>query len=325
MKRYDDLDLAQLPAPNFPTPPAYEDLRAARLVALAARLDAVGLPSEAVAIGLESDPAVIIQEADAFRELLVRQRIVDAVRSVLLATAEREDLDHAVADFGLQRRQIVAANPATGEAALMESDEDLRRRRLLAVEGLASAGPEGAYVFHAIAAHAQVGDVGVYGPEAEIQDPDAAPGVTLTGDGKVVVVIMSNQGDGDPSTEVLEAVTERLNHRDIRPLTDFVIVRPAVVANYAVEAVIRVPAGPDADVVLQQAITRVTKLTQALHAVGAPVELRMLDAALTVFGEDGAPLVREIELASPVADLLADPLVAPHCTAITVAVEIIDG
>lgn len=325
MKRYDDLDLAQLPPPLFPAPPAYEDLRAERLADLVARLDSVGLPSEAVAIGLESDPLVVQQEVGAWRELLVRQRIVDAVRSQLLATAEDEDLDNLVADFGLVRREVIPANPTTGEPAVKESHDALRRRRLLAVEALASAGPEGAYVFHAVAAHAQVGDIGVYGPEEEIPDPDGAPGETLTGDGKVLVVVMSNQGDGAPSVEILDAVTARLNHRDIRPLTDQVIVRAVTIAPYAIEGVIHVPAGPDAETVRLEALGRVTKLSQALHAVGAPTEREMISAAMTVFGADGAPVVRSLVLASPAANIPADPLVAPYCTGITLTVEVIDG
>lgn len=324
MKRYDDLDLSQLPAPAFPSLTPWTELRDARLADLAERLQAMGLPHEAVAAGLASDPLVIVQEAGAWRELLVRQRLIDAVRAVLLATAEGADLDHAVADFGLQRRVIVPADPQTGEPALLESDEDLRRRRLLAVEGLASAGPEGAYVFHAVTAHAQVGDVGVYGPEAEVPDPDDAEAF-LTGDGVVLVVVMSNQGDGEPSEDVIETVVARLNHRDIRPLTDHVVVRPAVIVPYAIDAVIHVPAGPDAEAVRLAAVERVTALAAALHAVGAPVERRMIEAALTVFGADGAPLVRAIDLADPAADILADPLAAPWCEAIDVAVEILDA
>src|SRR3546814_9711108 len=42
--------------------------------------------------------------------------------------------------------------------AVMESDSDLRRRLVLAPEGYSVAGPEGAYIFHALSAHPDVLD-----------------------------------------------------------------------------------------------------------------------------------------------------------------------
>lgn len=322
MKRYDDIDLSRLPPPAFPVLLSYESIRSERLADLQARLAAAGLPFDAMVY--ESEPLVKVEEAGAYREILVRQRLIDAVRAVMLATSQGADLDNVVADFSLVRKTIIPANPETGAAAVMEPDGDLRRRRILAVEALSVAGPEGAYVFHALSAHPHVSDVGVYGPEAEIEDPES-PGEFLTGDGRVLVVIMSSQGTGAPTTQVTDAVTTKLSAKDIRPLTDKVTVRAAAIDEYALEAVITVGQGPDAETIRLKAQERVELLVAALHAVGAPVDLDVVAAALTIFGEDGGPLVRAVSISEPAAPIAADPLRAPYCTGVTVTVEVEGG
>ncbi|MCK9911337.1 hypothetical protein MXD81_19455, partial [Microbacteriaceae bacterium K1510] len=79
---------------------------------------------------LESDPAVKIAEAAAYRETLIRARVNDAVRAVLLAYAHGTDLDHKGVDFEVAR-MVMGADPDTG-APIMEDDERLRRRQQLA-------------------------------------------------------------------------------------------------------------------------------------------------------------------------------------------------
>ena len=62
----------------------------------------------------------------------------------------------------------------------MESDPDFRRRIQLAPEGFSVAGPEGAYIFHALSA-----DPGVLDACATSPSP-----------GEVVVTVLARAGDG---------------------------------------------------------------------------------------------------------------------------------
>lgn len=319
MSRFDALDLSQLPPPAFPEALSFEAILAERVADLVTRLAAVNITFDAE---VESDPLIKMQQADSFRETLVRQRLNDAVRAVFLATAEGADLENVVADFNLVRRELIPADPETGAAAVMETDESLRQRRMLAVEALSTAGPAGAYIFHTLSAHVDVKDACVYAPEDEIEDPDN-PAETLTGDGIVLVVVLSSQGDGAPSNAVLEAVEAQLKDDDVRPLTDHVVVRAAAINTYAVEGVIRVGRGPDANVVLQAAIARAEALAKAIHVVGAPMSRDLFEAACTIFGADGSPLTVEVDLAEPAADIEADPLAAPYCTGVTLTVEVL--
>src|SRR5690606_24987794 len=108
-------------------------------------------------------PGIILQQADAYRELLAYAAINDAVRSVMIAFAVGADLDHMAAYYGVTRRIITPAAGST--AAVLESDAEFRRRALFAPEAMAAAGPHGAYVLHALTADPRVLNVDVWSPD----------------------------------------------------------------------------------------------------------------------------------------------------------------
>ena len=141
------LDLSRLPPPLAVTSLDYEELLAARIADLRARWPAF----DAL---VESDPALRLQEVDAYRELLALGRINDAVRAGFVAFAIDADLDHLGAFHALVRHELVAADGDT--PAVMESDADFRRRILLASETLAASGPPAAWVAHSLAADPRV-------------------------------------------------------------------------------------------------------------------------------------------------------------------------
>lgn len=58
---------------------------------------------------VESDPAYKILEVAAYRELLLRQRVNEAVQAVMLAYAAGSDLDQIGANFGVPRSGTVAS------------------------------------------------------------------------------------------------------------------------------------------------------------------------------------------------------------------------
>ncbi|MBB4268102.1 baseplate assembly protein [Roseospira visakhapatnamensis] len=145
---------------------------------------------------LESDPLVILLQRWAYGELVLRARINDAARAVLLATATGADLDNLAALVNTVRLTVVPADPdaTPPTGAVMETDAALRGRVQLAWEGLNTAGPVGAYRYHALAADGRVRDAAIVSPTP----------------GDVVVTILGHDGDG--------AVTERETVTD-RPVT----------------------------------------------------------------------------------------------------------
>ena len=138
------IDLSKLPPPPVVEPLDFEAIRADLLADFIARY-----PEFSAVV--ESEPVLKLFEAWAYRELLLRQRINDAARSVMIATAGGADLEHLAALFGVER--------LTGE-----DDHALRYRSQLAIESFSVAGPAGAYMFHGLSASDAIKDLDVTSP-----------------------------------------------------------------------------------------------------------------------------------------------------------------
>lgn len=296
MSVFTPIDLSALPAPDVVETLDFETILAAMLADLRSRdttFDAL----------VESDPAFKILEVAAYRELLIRQRVNDGARAVMLAYSGGADLENLAGLFGVTRKTITPANPAAVPpvAAVMESDTDLRLRTQLALEGLSTAGPVGAYQFHALSVEG-VKDAAIAGP------PDTDPGV-------VRVTLLGNAGNGAVGAPIIAAVEAVLNDEDVRPLTDTVEVQSAVITNFAIVATLYILQGPDPTLVRDEALASVQAFVARQHRVGADIRLSALFAALHVAGVD------RVTLSAPgiVADLVIDGEHAPYCTDITLS------
>lgn len=283
------VDLSRLPAPAVVEDLSFENILAEMLAELRQR-------DPSFTATVESDPAYKILEVCAYREVLIRGRVNDAARSVMLAYASGSDLDQLAAVFGVERLLIAAANPLTGTPAVFESDTELRRRVTLAPEGYSVAGPEGAYIFHALSADPLVLDASCESPEP----------------GQVVVTILSREGDGAASDPLLDTVAAALNAETVRPLTDEVLVQSATLIDYEIEAEIATFAGPDAAVVLAESNARLDALIEENHRLGRDITRSAIFAALHV------PGVQRVDLISPAADITVGRDEVAVCVARTV-------
>jgi phage-related baseplate assembly protein len=248
---------------------------------------------------VESDPVYKAMIVGAYREMIQRQRINDATKQNMLAFATGSNLDHLAANQLVTRKVLVPAVPATGTPAVMESDEELRRRVQLAPEAYTTAGSAGSYLFHALGAHPDILDASVDSP---------TPGV-------VVVTILSRFDTGVPSTEARNAVLAKLSGETVRPLTDNVFVSNVVPDNFAIEAVLYTFEGPDSSLVINAASARVAAMRDAHKRIGRDTPLSAIYAALHVEG------VRRVELIQPEADVV---IPAGHVGNIT-AIDITHG
>jgi len=282
------VDLSRLPAPQVVETLSFEAILADMLADLRSR-------DPAFTATVESDPAYKILQVAAYRELLLRARINDAAKAVLIAYATGADLENLGALLGVTRLLLSAGDPETGTPAVYESDTDLRRRITLAPEGFSVAGPEGAYIFHTLSADPDVLDASVASPTP----------------GQVVVTVLSRIGAGTASAPLLAAVTARLNAADIRPLTDEVIVQSATVTNFTITASIATFAGPDAAVVLAESRNRLDAYLAENHRLGRDVTRSAIFAALHAGGVQG------VTLTAPAADIVIARSAVANCTAIT--------
>ncbi|NIE60003.1 MULTISPECIES: baseplate J/gp47 family protein [unclassified Burkholderia] len=293
------IDLSQLPSPDVVETIDYEALLAARKARFVSLYPADEQAEIAATLALESEPVVKLLQENAYREIVLRQRVNDAARAVMLAYAVGTDLDHLAALFGIRRLTITPADPEHNLAAVMESDTDLRARTQLAPQSLSVAGPEGAYVSHARNADGRVLDASAVSP---------APC-------EVLVSVLARDGDGTADPALIAAVAAALQADDVRPLTDKVTVRGAEILRYQVRARLVFFAGPDRAVALAEANRAMKKYTESMHRLGMEVTLDGIYAAARAAG------VQKVILESPSAGLPATKQQAPYCTGI----ELIDG
>lgn len=291
------VDLAKLPFPNAVEVLDFEVILAEMLADYQSR------DPEFSAL-VESDPAYKVLEVAAYRELLLRQRVNEAIKAVTLAYANDADLDQIAARYNVERLLIDAGNPDAIPPIppAYESNDSLRRRVQLSFEGFSTAGPEGAYLFHAL------------GSDARVLDADARSPVP----GQVIVAVLSNVGDGVAPSDLLAAVNATLSDEDVRPLTDQVLVESAGIVNYAITAQLKLYPGPDATVVLDAANASAAAYAETNHRLGRDVTLSGLYAALHQEG------VQNVVLSSPVADIAVARNQASYCTGITITSAGID-
>lgn len=146
---------------------------------------------------VESDPAIKILEVAAWRELLLRQRINEAVKGNLLKFATGEDLDSLAEFYGVERQNE-------------EDDERFRKRIKAKIKGWSTCGSKEYYRYYALSADSRVKDALVESPIP----------------GKVQISILSTQlsTTGIALEELLEIVRKQVTRDDIRVLTDTVTV-----------------------------------------------------------------------------------------------------
>ncbi|MEL7896039.1 baseplate assembly protein [Vreelandella neptunia] len=294
------IDLSRLPAPNIIEPLDFEQIFAALRTDLISRE-----PELADTLALESEPLTKLLEVAAYRELLLRQRINEAAKAVMLAYAQDEDLEHLAALFDVKRLEIDPGEPdATPPVPpTFEGNDALRRRVLLSLDGLSTAGPERAYVYHALSASGDVKDADAF---------SEAPG-------DVTVVVLSKFDNGAASNELLSTISAAVNASDTRPLTDHPTTVSAEIVSYAIRAILHILPGPEAAVVRDNALAAADAYTQEQHRIGAQVTLSGVYAALH------QPGVQRVELLSPTATLTTTRKQAPYCEAIELESEVVNG
>lgn len=287
------IDLSQLPAPQIVDVPDFETLlaeRKAEFVALHPKDE-----QEAVirTLELESEPATKLLQENAYRELLLRQRINEAAQAVMVAYAMGGDLDQLAANYNVTRLTVTPAdNDAVPPvAAVMESDEALRLRVPAAFEGLSVAGPTAAYEFHARSADGRVADASATSP---------APA-------EVVLTILSREGDGTAEKDLLDVVEKALNSENVRPVADRLTVRSAEIIRIAWKPPFSL-SGPEAEPVMAAAKASLQKYIASQTRLGRDIRRSAIFAALHVEG------VQRVELASPQADVVLNKTQAASCT-----------
>lgn len=303
MATFSPIDLSTLPAPAVVEVLSFETILAQMVADLQAR-------DPAFTALVESDPAFKILEVAAYRETLLRARVNDASKGVMLAYATGADLDNLAALLNVSRKILSPADPSTlpPTPAVMESDADLRVRAQLAMEGVSTAGPSGSYAYHAMSV-TSIKDVAVAGP------PTVSPGNV-----RVTVLSRTASSSVGASSAELSAVNAILNSEDVRPLTDAVTVQAATVVPYTLNITLNVLSGWDATVTKAQAEARILAYAESVRRVGFDVRVSGIYGAAFVAGVES--VVLNATGGAITADLTISDVQASYLNALTITTAI---
>ncbi|MCL2894311.1 baseplate assembly protein [Brenneria tiliae] len=288
------IDLSQLPAPAVVEELDFETIYEERKATLLSLYPEDQRAAVARTLTLESEPLVKLLQENAYRELLWRQRVNEAARAVMVAFAQDDDLDQLGANFNVARLVITPADDSTlpPTPAVMESDSDYRLRIQQSFEGLSVAGSVGAYQYHGRSADGRVADVSVISPSPA----------------SVTVSVLSREGNGAASQELIAIVAAALNGEDVRPVADRVTVQSAAIVPYEINATLYLYPGPEAEPIRAAAEQKLKTYISAQHRLGRDIRRSAIYAALHVEG------VQRVELAKPAADIVLNDAQASYCS-----------
>lgn len=294
------INLAQLPAPNVVEVLDFETIFEERKQAFLDLLTPTQRIEVSQTLQIESEPITKLLEENAYRELVWRKRVNEAAVANMLAFASGEDLDNLAANFDTERLMVDPGDPNAIPPVppTYESNDSLRLRSQQSWEGLSVAGPTKAYEFHALSADGRVSDARAISPTPAY----------------VEVTLLSTEGDGTASQEIIDIVDAALSAEDIRPVGDRLTVQSATIVNYQVDATLYVYPGPEQEPVLEAAQAALNQYLSDQRRIGRDIRISALHAALHVEG------VQRVELAQPVADVVLDETEAGYCTSATVVI-----
>lgn len=294
------LDLSQLPAPDVVETLDYETLLAERKATLISLYPAEQQAAVARTLALESEPIVKLLQENAYREVILRQRVNEAARAVMLAYATGADLDQIGANYNVQRLTLTPADNSTlpPTAAVMESNNDFLMRIQQSFEGLSVAGPTGAYEWHARSADGRIADASAISPSPA----------------NVTITVLAREGDGSASVELLAQVNAALNDEDVRPVADRVHVQSAAIVDYQVSATLYLYDGVVAGPCLADAQDKLAKFLLEQRRLGRSIRRQAYASVLRVAG------VEYVELSAPPDDIILDKTQAGNCTDTQIAI-----
>ena len=268
------IDFSSIPAPEIIEPLDFETILQAMITDLQDR-------DPSYTQILESDPGVKLLEVAAARELVLRQRVNDALRATLLRYAGGADLDNLAAFYGVARLTA-------------ETDSALRLRTIERIMGSSTAGGAAWYRYQALTASSDVRDAAVSSPAS----------------GQVQIAVLSKVGNGTASSTLLDAVDDVVQADNVRVITDTVTVVGATITTVPVTA--QVYLYPDTPIdVFNQLQANLQAAFTAASGLGWDVTRSWLIAQLHPAG------VQRVVLTAPAADVVCSPSQAPALGAIS--------
>lgn len=236
---------------------------------------------------LEFDPIRIVQEADSYFELLLRDRVNQAAKSVTLAYASGGDLD-----------AIASRYPGGVPRLAGESDEAYRRRIWLSPATLSVHGSEEAYVFWALTADPSLKD---------------ATATTVEGTGHVTITIMAGGPDPRPTDVQLNRVRAYIADYGRKALTDIVSVQGPNIIDTRIHVEVWLFPGPDGPTTLAAIRQSLAQMVEQHQWIGVDYTRMAISRAVgNVMG------VQDVNILEPASNLVVNSTSVVRVTEILV-------
>ena len=298
------VDFSQLLPPSLITELSYEAIFTKRKESFISLYDASEQQAVRELLQRESEPVVKLLQENAYLEMLYQAKCNADARSLLLAYAEKSDLDHlALTEYGLTRLVVTPANNTVipPVEAIYESDERLRERCILSFDGMNTAGSANAYRYFTLSADGRVDGIKV---RSEQDNPYLLD----------VVITQVDSLNGEASVELITAVQKALDPDHVRPVCDRPTVKSSSATNYQIEAQLYVGKNAEDALLLEAANIRLDKYIKNAQKNGESIYRSAIFAALHVDG------IQRVVITSPVNDLVMDSYHHPFCIAKTIAI-----
>lgn len=238
-------------------------------------------------------------------------------------------IETLVKRYSIERQVIEPADDTVFpvKPAVMESNESLLLRYSLAPYGLATTGTRTGYKFHALT----IGERPLISVELEsenvvlvrhefttthgIERPkDARARMIKPNSGAVEVRILSHDGNGTASTELIQSVLQYVNRDDIAQETDTVTVRSGDVLSYEIKVEAKEVSKPNQLVNRVELDKALREYAAAQHKLGGTIERSRLIQILHNHNAESPKVIK------PEIDLICDWYQAPFCIGITTSV-----
>jgi phage-related baseplate assembly protein len=261
----------------------------------------------------------------AARELILRQRVNEALRATLLRYSAGSDLDNLAAFYGVVRLAT-------------EGDDALRLRTIERIMGSSTAGGAAWYRYQALTADNRVKDAAVSSPSPgqvviAILSKEGYEAVTATGPNldqlgvaygivrntgeadasyrsRILAFVQAGGGFGLASDDLVDAVNDHIQADAVRVLTDTVTVQGANIVQVNVTAQVYLyPQTPQA--VFDNLEAGLRAAFEAQSGLGWDVTTSWLIAQLHPAG------VQRVVLTAPAANVVCSPSDAPALGTVT--------
>lgn len=273
--------LRDLPPPEIIESLDYEAILAALRVDAEALFAAVGID---YTVGeLETDPVMIVLQAAAYREVLLRGRVNDGARANTVLFAGGSDLDHLAGFYDVSRLPD-------------ETDAALRARVALAIAGRSAGGPEERYRAVAHKVSTNVDEVAIY-------KVDGGPQIELA--------VLSVDNGGTPDEALLDAVKVAVTARDVMLVNDTISVVSAIKTYVDVTVDIWLLPGAS-DAIIAESEARLRAAWAKTGQIGFDLNPSWISAVLFAEG------VSRVVVTGPDAPMVAQPNEAIGLQTITV-------